>query len=389
MAPTENPSKGICGRCFSNEYGMLAYVWPQWQQLLESNISCRCCGNLGTVKCRMVSTILTTLLILLNLVAVLSVMSAMLLVNYNYPMVASDTYSIGLQRFRQSSPTQDLKDFAVDCPNDAIISSNACTKCLSVTEFPFVAIALHIPFLPWLLWKQLQRTTEFGDYNCNKNLLTIVHTVLCLLNSTAAGVWFQLCYRNLGATVTLRTGSQIWIVSIVLGILTILFNILLSTPAGRRDASPEPYFVDYLMKQIAGATIRSPRMEMQSVGSIMDKSRESVEDFEHISIHEVDALADYKNVQFRDLPPSPTNLSVQDPSPRPVSQIGDYQSSELFVYVDQKGLIRGPQPLRVLQDWYLLGKVPPTLIVRRVDWNAWVTLPTVLWGKDIEKGTDR
>lgn len=374
MLSSANPSKGCLGRFCSNEFGMLPQVWPYWQLRLESNRCCRWFGR-GTRDFRKVFTTMAAFFNLVTLISVCFVLAAMILSSVDLAMIGDDTLSIGLRRFRRQESSDVLRDFAVDCPRDGSIPKTACDGCIDVSAYPFVIIVLHIPLLPYLIWKQLQRCTPFGDYNCVKNFLLVVQGVLCLCNIIAAAMWFRMCFSEMRGNISIKSGAALWLVSVFSALFSLSFNCLLGTPEGRQDPTPEPYFVDYLMKSLPNAPRRSAELASVSTAEVVpcepDPST-TPELSERAYPAPSPPIDDYIEPVYQYEPVAPV-------SRKPDNQPRDDMP---YVYVDQRGTIRGPESLHALRSWFNEGKVPPTLLVRRVDWNAWVTLPTALWGSD-------
>jgi len=496
---TANPNKGVISRLCSNEHGCLAAVWPMYQRRCESNVCCRCCGNFGLRRFRGICTLLTVFFIIANGILGGFVIVTFIIVDRPYVLAimgdmpaSTPPLSISLTRYRRGD---EVFHFDVDCK----YVFEGCEACASVSAFPFVMVASLIFAVPFLMCKQMQRCTPFGDYNCNKCFLTIVYFLLFSMNLAGLLSWLTQCF--LKTKLTLSTGFIFWILFLIMSLLTLCLNSLLSTPIGRQETASDPNFPAYLSRGIPdgiplqsvmqravqeeashrskrtatvhSAGLRKPPRDDGSVssehrsdddphGELRNQAKQRIyksEDGGSRRVNNVRAFAPSRPVakvsprgirtsprapgiasksideiaaagQDRlvahpqvtaagdvvihggltinegartngpegvdpnsepssgELPPDAKGGGPKSPGQRGVSyatkKIGaeTVDDAKGFVYVGQDGHIRGPVSIDTLLGWYKGGKVPPTLLVKRVHWNTFVPLPAALWGTE-------
>jgi len=291
---------------------------------------------------------------------------------------------------------------------------------------------------------QCERCTPLGDYNCAKNVLSALYLILASFNAVALAFWLQLCYARMGPTVEMQSGVIAWLMSMMVDITVFLLNCYLGTPSGRNDPTREDDFVQYLMKSVKkpDPSLRSvpiPSSTQEKEERTMKEGRKSsrrvtrfkesiseeyhpsrtsaaAENNQHASPHDIlyvkteawdwesapgqepreSVVADRAAKLMKIIEPQDIEIRESevvtyeiegieesfyfDRTGKMQGKVVDEGADMGYVYVDQKGQIQGPQPLKVLYGWYNDGKLPRNLIVRRVDWAEWSTLSTVLWG---------
>jgi len=232
--------------------------------------------------------------------------------------------ALGLLQFRIVTDSTDLATpIAVDLSDfiarrygygctggDRPINFVGCGECANVTGYPFIAILIAILSIPFIVCKQMQRYTPFGDYNCNKCLISIFYILLFILNFVGFITWYARCFVNLNPqTRSLATGAFLWIILIILLAIALFANICLATPIGRQETLTDPSFVDYLSRGIpAGIPLQSFVIkELKSFSNGSSKNDNNRQPY-----------ANYDKVPTTQSPLSPPArpLSHRPPSPR-------------------------------------------------------------------------